>query len=344
VAVATLGVNIVAVLLGGGLVTLACILVGANLIQRALTIYSIRRQIPRLFALHGHWNRQFALNLVSPAFRAWLLAVGMFLVGNTAGYFIAGMRNVADVPKYTIANSLLSNLFLLAVTLANTSTAFLSQAWQAGDADGVRRQTLRLAQIGMAIMAAGVGFVLIAGREFIELCFKPDSFAGFGIICIFCIVYTLDAQANILSTCARSTEDERYAISSLAAGALNFTLIACLIEPLGLFGVALSLLIAQLLTNHWYLVYRPMIRLRIDWREYGRRVVLLWFLTLGSALAAGYFLVDRLRTAGVARIWLVLIGLCISALSLGAALWFGVLDARHRQRLAQLARQSLGKY
>jgi O-antigen/teichoic acid export membrane protein len=342
VAIATLVINTVAVLLGGKLISLACILVGANLVQRALTIHSMRRQIPRLFALQGHWNRQYARNLVQPALRAWLLVVGMFLVAQTAAYFILRFRSASEVPAYGAASALLSNLFLLAVTLANSSTVFLSQAWQAGDADNVRRQTLRFAQIGMAIMAAGVGFVLIAGRDFIELWLsRPDSFVGYGIILIFCAVYTLDAQANILSTCARSTEDERYAVSSLAAGVLNFTLIACLIEPLGLFGVALSLLIAQLLTNHWYLVYRPMVRLRISGRDYLRRVILLWLLTLGSTLAAGYFLVERLRTAGVARIWLVLIGLGISGAVLGAALWWNVLDARHRQRFFQIVRQLL---
>ena len=129
--------------------------------------------------------------------------MGMFLVAQTPGYFIMGLRNAAEVPSYQPANALLSNLFLLAVTLANTSTVFLSQAWQAGDTDGVRRQTLRLAKIGMAIMAAGVGFVLIAGREFIELLLGPKGvFVGFEILAIFCASYTLDAQANILSTCA----------------------------------------------------------------------------------------------------------------------------------------------
>jgi hypothetical protein len=68
---------------------------------------------------------------------------------------------------------------------------------------------------------------------------------------------------------------------------------------------------------------------------------LLWLLTLGSTLAAGYFLVERLRTAGVARIWLVLIGLGISGAVLGAALWWNVLDARHRQRFFQIVRQLL---
>jgi hypothetical protein len=95
------------------------------------------------------------------------------------------------------------------------------------------------------------------------------------------------------------------------------------------------------LTNHWYLVYRPMVRLRIYWGDYLRRVILLWFLTLCSTLAAGYFLVERLRTAGVARIWLVLIGLCISGAVLAAALWWNVLDARHRRRCLQIVRHLL---
>jgi hypothetical protein len=67
----------------------------------------------------------------------------------------------------------------------------------------------------------------------------------------------------------------------------------------------------------------------------------LWLLTLTTTLAGGYFLVERLRAAGVARIWLILIGLAISAIVLGAALWWNVLDARHRQRCFQVVRQLL---
>ena len=57
VAVATLLINSAAVLLGGGLISLACILVAPTWCNGDLRLVRCV-DIPRLFALRGHWNRE----------------------------------------------------------------------------------------------------------------------------------------------------------------------------------------------------------------------------------------------------------------------------------------------
>lgn len=340
VAVATLIANITAALLGGGLISLASILVAGNLLQRALFLVAIRRSGPRVFQIRGQWNSQYARNLIHPSLNAWMLALGAFLVAQTAVYFI-GIQNAAEVPAYQAANSLMVNLYALASTLAVTSTVFLSQAWQARDFERVRRHTVRLTQIGMTIMAAGVGFVLVAGREFIELWLGKSAFIGYEILLVFCITFTLEAHSVILLTCARSTEDERYAISALTAGALNLVLTWILIGPLGLLGVALSTMIAQILTNHWYGVYRPFVRLKINPREYFRRVVLLWLITLGGTVGIGWILTRQLRESGFSAFWQVGVALAIAGLALCGALWCAVIEPPQRQQLLSRFRRTL---
>jgi O-antigen/teichoic acid export membrane protein len=306
-----------------------------------LMLYSLRRQAPRLFHAQGHWNKGYARNLVQPALRAWAFALGWFMVVQTSAYFIASLRNPADIPTYQAAYSLLANLYLLATTLAVTSTVFLSHAWQAGDYESVRRLTLRFAQVGMAIMAAGVGFILIAGRDFIEVWLGAGSFVGYGVVLVFCTIYTLEAQAGILLACARSTEDERYAISALCAGAINLVLALLLIGPLGVLGVALSMMIAQLLTNHWYGVYRPMKRLGIHYGTYLKRVVLLWALTLAVTVLSGYLLIEQMRQFGARRLWIIALAASVAGSTLSAVLWWGVFEKGHRQKVLRAAARQI---
>jgi O-antigen/teichoic acid export membrane protein len=340
VALLTLCANIAAAVLGGGMLTLACIFVVAGLIQRAVLRYSLYRTVPNLFRIVGTWRREYARGLVRPSLYAWLYTLGGFLVLQTGAYFIVWFRGPQDVLPYNAAFSLVLNLQMLAVTFAITSNVFLSQAWQGGDYEGVRRHTIRFTQIGMIIMATGVGFVMTAGREFIQLWLgKPELFVGYGVLAMFCFMLTMEAQSVILITCSRATEDERYAVVGLTAGITTVILTWWLIGPLGLFGVALSTVIAQLLTSNWYCVYRPFVRLQINGYEYLRRVVLLWAIAFGVTTGTNYLIVEWLRQAGYGRKWMVFAAAAISALVLGAAFWWGVFEATHRRRLlARLAK------
>jgi O-antigen/teichoic acid export membrane protein len=346
VAVLALLANIAAVLSGGGIVTLAAILVAAGLVQRGFMRYALRRTVPDLFRLRGAWRGPYARALIRPALATWLTVVGAFLALQTDAYFIARFRGAADLPPYLAAHQIVNNLLLLAATFAASSSVFISHAWQAGAHDRVRAMTIRSAQSGMVVMAAGVGFALVAGRDFIELWLGPGAFVGSAVLAVFCAMQTLGAQHLILAHCARSTEDERYAVIALAAGALNLGLTWALIGPLGLLGVALGTLIAQLLTSNWYAVYRPFVRLGLDARAYFRRVVLLWAATLGGTVLAGHALAAHLRDLERGRAWVVCAAAAVAGSALAAALWWGVLDRPHRHKLVhwlhlRLARRQL---
>ena len=84
----------------------------------------------------------------------------------------------------------------------------------------------------------------------------------------------LEAQHVIFASAARSTEDEVYALWALGAGVLNLLLTWILVQRLGLLGVALGTLLAQITTNNWYAVVHPMSRLQISFATYAGRVLL----------------------------------------------------------------------
>jgi O-antigen/teichoic acid export membrane protein len=155
---------------------------------------------------------------------------------------------------------------------------------------------------------------------------------------VFCVMLTLETQHFILATCARSTEDERYAVTALLAGVLTVGLTWWLVGPLGLLGVAAATMIAQMLTNNWYAVYRPMVRLQLSPREYFRRVVLLWAATLGGTLLVSRFVIGRVHDLGLGPVWVVGAAVAIAGVALAAALWWGVLEVSQRRGLLSVIR------
>jgi O-antigen/teichoic acid export membrane protein len=341
-AVLTALANVVAVCLGGGLLTLAGILAASGLCQRFVVLAFLRRRVPELLAVPGRWDAGCARALARPALWAWLTALGDFLMVGTDGYFIALFRGAGDVPGYQAAYRLGYTLMVVAGTFGMASSVFVSQAWRAGDLGAVQRLTVRNAQLALAVMAAGVGFLLTAGREAIELWLGEGTFIGYPVLGIFCLTLTLNAQALSLTSGARATEDERYAFWTLAAGALNLLFTWCLIRPLGLTGVALGTLLGLSLTYFWYAVYRPMVRLQLDFLGYARKALGLWAAVFLSSLGLGWLAAAGLRQCGVeSRLPVVAASLALSALSLAGGLWWGVLDAGQRRRAS--ARLPFGK-
>jgi O-antigen/teichoic acid export membrane protein len=102
---------------------------------------------------------------------------------------------------------------------------------------------------------------------------------------VFLIFETLEAQSYIVSNSSRATEDEAFALTSLAAGILKILLAFVLIRSHGLLGLALATMIALLLTNHWYMVWRGIRRLRIPLAEYFKEVVIPAIIWSAAALA-----------------------------------------------------------
>lgn len=326
--------NMVAVLLGGGLLALAAISLIASLMQRFIFLGVIRWRCPEFSSFQGKWNPQYAKALVTPSLYSWLTDLGAFLSLRTDAYFITLFKGSQSLPSYQAAYTLVANLFQLAFSLGSASSVFISQAWQAGDLNTIHQMTLRNAKLGLSIMAAGVAFLMVVGRELFDLWLGKGNFVGHNILLIFCIMLTLEAQHGILASSARATEDEKYAPWSFASGILNIMFTWVLIKPLGLLGVAVGTMLAQMLTSNWYAVYRPMVRLKLNFNLYLRQVVSLWATVLLCCLGLSWLAKNSLFLLGINSNWAVIAAAAVACgIVLATSLWLGVLEDRHRRSL-----------
>jgi O-antigen/teichoic acid export membrane protein len=319
--------QILVVLMGGGLVVLALVAAGGAVTQRWLIVGFIRWRRPQFFN-RGQWNPAVLRGMLSPAIRAWLTSLGYLLVANTDQLFIAAQRGPAVIPAYRAAFLLVVNLYILSGVFSGAAPVFVSQLWQAGEVAAIRSILQRNARTGLLAMGCGGAVILVLGPTLFELWLGAGNFVGYAVLGTFLASFILEHHANVFSTCARATNDEAYAVSSLAGGVLKLVLAWGLTARLGLAGLALSTLLAQGVTNDWYMVYRSASRLGVNFGEHVRQVLVPVAVVSGTAFGLG-FLVNRLFKAHPPELRVALVTLA-GGLVLAISTWRLVLDRTQR--------------
>ncbi|ANV90503.1 lipopolysaccharide biosynthesis protein [Picosynechococcus sp. PCC 8807] len=333
-AVVTIGANIVAVLMGGGLIALATISVVSGLANRFVFIRFLRWRQPQLFIFQGQWRDEYAKSIIKPCFLYWLTSLGSFLILRTDAYFISILKGVDNLPKYQAAYSLIATPYSLAISFAASSSVFLSQAWQARDLKFIRHLTFRNAQIGLSLMAVSVGFIMSTGKSLVNIWLGNENFIGYGVISIFCIMLTLEAQNVIFVYSGRATEDEVYAPWTLSAGILNIIFTWLLIKPFGLLGVAMGTMFAQMLTNNWYAVYRPVKRLKLDFLSYLNDIISWWLILLISSYSLTKLSQAFLKNLqSNSDLHIIIISVLINGILLLLFFWHKILTSHQKNKL-----------
>ena len=265
-----------AVMLGGGLISLAAVPVGVALLNRVLLLRIIHWKLPDLSTHSGRFHRETAHALGRSALTVWIGSLGAFLILRTDNYFIATLRGVRDIPAYQAAYSLAFNLLQIAASRTNSSNVFVSRAWRPDAPEPVHAMTLAGARFAAILLAAGCAFLLTSGHLLTDLWLGPGNFVGLPVLTVFCVMITLEAQHTSLLSSAWAIGDTKYAKWMVLAGTLNLVLTYSLIRPLGLLGVALGTCLAQMFTNNWYIVRRSCHVLRLPFQRYAASIWPVW--------------------------------------------------------------------
>jgi O-antigen/teichoic acid export membrane protein len=329
----TLLAQIIVVFFGGGLVALAVVAAAGALTQRFLMLGFARSRRPEIFAIRGQWNFSLVKGMTPLALRAWATALGAVLVLNTDQILIASMRGTAAVPAYRAAFVLIHNLTVVAVTLGLASSVFISHLWQAGEIKNVHRIVERNVRLGWLTMLTGSACLLVIGRQLFELWLGPGNFIGFAVIGAFLVTETLETQSYIIATASRATEDEAFAFSAVAGGVLKLTLSWLFARQFGLLGIAMGTVVGLLLTNHWYMVYRGLRRLKISLREYVKTILLPCGLVF-PVMLGGLWGVRSLCHETAPIVQLASVSLT-ALLMFGGAVWLLVLEPGQRARVGR---------
>jgi len=328
----TIGVQIGASFAGGGLLALAIIQGTSALATRLVFMILVKRYQPDIARSKGQWDRNSVRSMISPALRCWLTTLGGVLIMQTDQFFVAKFKGAALLPSYRAAYLLCINVQMLSVAAGYAASPFLSQLWQANRQDHARELARRTLRFGLIVAACGLTAVVIGGNDLFSLWLGPGHFSGYRLLMVFSIIMLFEAHSFMISTASRATEDEAFAAWSMAAGVLKLGLSYAFAKLYGLIGIALATLVAQGLTNYWYMAYRGLKRLGFSLMDHITGVIVpvgfVWAVASSLALVVQHALRDGM---GVIRLGAVIL-ICVALMTAGG--WYLVLSSGQRQRVA----------
>jgi O-antigen/teichoic acid export membrane protein len=320
--------QLAAVQLGFGMILLAAIAAVGAVAQRVVVVAFLRKRRPEALEGSGRWRFELFREMLPASLRVWLTTVGCVLVANSDPFFIASSQGASAIPAYRAAFVLIINLHLIAGVFSAASPVFVSHLWQKNDLSQIRRILRQNARVGLWTMACGAGAVLSLGSALFQSWLGPGNFIGYPVLLLLLATFFLEHHASVFSTCARATGDEAYGLSSLGTGLLKLLLAWLLTRRFGLPGLAASTLLAQVVLNDWFMVYRSAVRLGVNFSEHARRVLLPCVGLFIAALCVG-LLIEKLLPELKPGIRVLIVS-SLTSLLLAGSLWSMALDNSQR--------------
>jgi O-antigen/teichoic acid export membrane protein len=270
-----IGLGFSALLLYGGfgIIGLSVAWVSQNLIARLWGWRALFRYHPDLKAKRGTATLTTAKKIAVPSLKWAAMGLGAILILQTDNPIIAATMGVVFIPSYEAAAKIVSALMTFSLLIVTSSTPFLSKAYAAGDLASFRSLLLRNVRLGMAAMLILAAFFTVFGDRVIDVWLGPGNFVGFPVLWTLLIMLTLEAHHVIHATATMAAGHLIFLWMAILSGIIKVGLSVLLASHLGLWGVALGTLIAQLLTNNWYAPYATLKIFNLAFAHYVKKIV-----------------------------------------------------------------------
>ena len=256
-----------------GIIGLSVAWVSQNLIARLWGWRALHRYHPELKAARGQATRATAKKIAVPSLKWAAMGLGAILILQTDNPIIAATIGVVFIPSYEAAAKIVSALMTFSLLVVTSSTPFLSKTYAAGDMASFRSLLLRNVRFGMAAMLILASFFAVFGDRVIDIWLGPGNFVGFPVLWTLLIMLTLETHHVIHATATMAAGHLIFLWTAILSGVLKIAMSVLLASHLGLWGVALGTLIAQLLTNNWYAPYSTLRIFNLSFTSYLKKTV-----------------------------------------------------------------------
>lgn len=322
---------------GYGLVGLTITWVVQAAVTRMLAKFALQRVNPHI-ASTGKFDFGLIRRMAAPSLKYAATMLGGILILQTDNLVIASMLGTQEIPGYQAVAKLVTLMMSLSTMLVASSVPFLSQAHARRDIAEIKRLLNRNLRFSLSIMIVLCSFLACFADRIIAFWLGPHHFVGFGIVWVLIAVMILESHHASMATATMATGEIVFVAPALIAGGLNIVASVYLSRQLGLLGVALGTMCAQVVTNNWYVPFYTMRQFGISFREHFSKII----------LPVGILLVVMLSTGIAARVGLRSLS-NLSALIVGAGI-LGVVgcfvfilvvqSASEREQLSLFLRES----
>jgi len=334
---------------GHGLVGLACVAIGSNLLAWVPSVVAAYRVLPGLSFAFRRCSAAGARELFSYGGYNVLVNVGDTVLLYTSGFVIfQALRDAVPVAYYGVpAATLIPYLMTLVQQVTWTFTPHLTGLWATGRVEEVRR-LLGAGTRGVLILASLVaGGLLFLGGGFMSIWCRREFVAGalfptsVTVLQVLSVATLLRAAQSTARQALFAMREVRYlGLLVLCEAAANVVLSVLLVREWGLPGVALGTLVPVLVTQGFVQPRHLLRELGVDWRRF------LWD-SLRASLPILFVMgaVDRLLGERLAiNSWSTFLarGFVVAAPALAAGLFCGIDREERGALLRRLLRRGDG--
>ncbi|HZG86175.1 lipopolysaccharide biosynthesis protein [Paenibacillus sp.] len=306
--------SIVLLYLGFDLLGLAFAWTLQNSLARVIGRIVLYRRYPFLREVQGRYSKELLKKIVMPSLKWAITSLGALLILNTGNVIISINLGTEKIPSYEAVVKIVTTLSTLSIMIINTSTPFVSNAFAAGKIEDVKQLFTRNVKLGMALMISLVSFIAVFGRGIVGIWLGEENFAGELVLWTLLLMLTLEVHHVIHATVIMACGKVIFHWVAIFAGIFNVILATVLVKHYDLWGVALAIFLAQILTNNWYAPYKTLRFFKMSIRKYilSTGLPLTIYSIIGLCVAVGLQLV----TQGLPSILSIVISfLCCIAVS-----------------------------
>lgn len=270
----------------------------ASMFQTCCTVAAAQLVLRRISAgAHGQGKIDYRLiyGLSGRGLKYAATVLGGVLILQTDNLVIASTLGPAIIPDYQAVAKIVTTFMSLSMMLVVTTSPFMSQAYAQDDIGLIRRLLQQNQRVSLSILIVlGSCLACFADRA-IRLWLGANHFIGFGVVWILLAMMLLEAHHLAMAVATMATGQMAFVVPALSAGVINIALSILLAKHIGVVGVALGTLLAQLVTNNWYVPFYVLRHLRISWREHvtGVAAPVLFLLLTTLCVGAGMRAVTR---------------------------------------------------
>ena len=284
--------TVVAALAGWGIVGLGAAMAASAALACAAYALMVRRVLPGLRirrprAVYLRQAMRYSLFM-------FLVSAGAAVVFETDVLVIAIVLGAGAVTAYAIALRLTRGLTMFLHKVPDVLFPFYAGMRASGELARMHENfllTARLELAGAGMVVLGLGF---AGRPLIGLWVGSSNVVGVGVFTLALILVVCEAVVHPAAVIAAATGGERrMAAVNNTEAVLNLALTIAFVLRFGLIGVVAGTVLAQAVTNLWFLPGWAMRRLALSPVDYLRATVAPSLVPAACGLVAGLLIESR---------------------------------------------------
>jgi len=259
---------------GFGIIGLAVAWATQGLLARYAAKRILHNKCSDIFLISSQPDLQLAKSIILPSLKWAMMGFGAILILQTDNVIIAAVLGPAAIPNYEAVAKIAISTMTAALLLVTATSPQISKAYAEKDSILVASLLSQSVRLSVSAVVFLVAFVSVFGDSIIALWLGNGRFVGFPILWTLLLMVLLEAHHVAMATATVATGHVVFAKPALIAGFLNLMISIILATHLGLLGVALGTLIAQVLTNNWYAPYVTLKHFDIPFRIHLKTVLL----------------------------------------------------------------------